>query len=199
MIKLTDLCFSYGEKTVLKGLSFTFPDQGIFVIMGESGEGKTTLLRLLCALEQPSAGTIESTHKKVALSFQEPRLIPWLNCADNLNFVLSNEKKSLGIAEDLLRDFELEAYAKKLPSALSGGMKQRLSLARALAVNADLLLLDEPFSALDAALKERVAALVKKANPNGLTVIITHDKKDAELLGATALRLESSSLTALSK
>ena len=76
-------------------------------------------------------------------------------------------------------------------------MKQRLSLARALAVTADLLLLDEPLSALDAALKERIALLVKRANPKGLSVIVTHDIHDAELLGATVLHLTSNSLSVL--
>lgn len=199
MIKLKKLSFSYCEKKVLKDLNYTFPDKGVFAIMGESGEGKTTLLRLLAGLENPSAGEIDSTHRKVAFAFQEPRLLPWLNCENNIKFVLSKEKQSSNISATLLRDFELEEYAKALPSALSGGMKQRLSLARALATRADLLLLDEPFSALDAALKERIAALVKTANPDGLTVIVTHDIRDAELLGATVLHLTSNSLSASHK
>jgi len=197
MIKLNKISFSYGEKQILHQLSYTFPDSGVFAIMGESGEGKTTLLRLLCGLEKPSTGKITASYKKIAVSFQEPRLLPWLNCAENLNFVLPEKKRSSNIARRLLRDFELSEYYEKLPDALSGGMKQRLSLARALAVDADLLLLDEPFSALDAALKERVAALVKKANPNGLTIMITHDKRDAELLGASVLTLENSTLIPL--
>lgn len=199
MIELKSISFSYGEKEVLKNLSFTFPDKGVFAVMGESGKGKTTLLRLLCGLEKPRAGEIESTHPKVAFAFQEPRLIPWLDCENNINFVLPKEKQSPDTAQKLLQEFELSSYAKKLPSALSGGMKQRLSLARALAFDADLLLLDEPFSALDAALKKRVASLVKRANPDGLTVIVTHDRQDAELLGATVLALKSDSLSVLEK
>lgn len=199
MIKLKNLSFSYGEKEVLKDLNFTFPDKGVFAIMGESGEGKTTLLRLLSGLEKPSGGAFESTHQKVAFAFQEPRLLPWLNCENNIKFVLPKEKQSSDIAEKLLHDFELEDCKKELPSALSGGMKQRLSLARALATQADLLLLDEPFSALDTALKERIAPLVKAANPDGLIVIVTHDIRDADLLGATVLRLTSNSLSVLQK
>ncbi len=197
MIKLNKISFSYGEKEVLKELSYTFPDKGVFAIMGESGEGKTTLLRLLCGLEKPCVGEIESTQEKVAFAFQEPRLLPWLDCENNIKFVLSKEKQSSDIPRALLCDLELEDYAKKLPSALSGGMKQRLSLARALAVDADLLLLDEPFSALDAALKERVAALVKRTNPDGLTVIVTHDEKGALLLGAKILTLKNAPLSTL--
>ena len=197
MIKLNNVSFFYAEKQVFKDLNYTFPNKGIFAIMGESGEGKTTLLRLLGGLEKPAAGNIEATYKKVAVAFQEPRLLPWLNCENNLNFVLSKEKQATDLAAMSLRDFELEECAKAMPNALSGGMKQRLSLARALAVKADLLLLDEPFSALDAALRERIAPLVKSANPNGLTVIVTHDKRDAELLGAEILLLNGSALSPL--
>ena len=199
MIELKGISFSYGENQVLKGLNFTFPDKGVFAMMGESGEGKTTLLRLLCGLETPTEGKIESTHAKIAVAFQEPRLFPWLDCENNIKFVLPKEKQSSDIPTTLLRDFELETYQKALPSELSGGMKQRLSLARALAVGADLLLLDEPFSALDTALKERIASLVKKANPEGLTVIVTHDIRDAALLDATVLQLKSNSLSILTE
>ena len=194
MIKLHNVCFSYGEVQVLKDLNYTFPDSGIFAIMGASGVGKSTLLRVLCGLEKPTAGTVESTHRKVAFAFQEPRLLPWLNCEENINFVLNDKKQDFDITQTLLRDLALEAYAKSLPNALSGGMKQRLSLARALAVGADLLLLDEPFSALDNSLKERVAPLIQAANPSGLTLVVTHDRRDAALLGATVLELTSSSL-----
>ncbi len=197
MIEMKNLSFSYGEKNVLKDLHYVFPDKGIFAVMGESGAGKTTLLRLLAGLEEPSAGEIKCTHEKVSLAFQEPRLVPWLNGADNLNFVLSAEQQKANAAQELLCALELEDCAKMLPSELSGGMKQRLSLARALAVGADLLLLDEPFSALDAALKARVARLVKNANPNGLTVIVTHDAQDAALLGATVLHLKCSPTSVL--
>ena len=191
MIKLDNVTFAYGEKRVLENFSYTFPDKGVFAIMGESGTGKTTLLRLLGGLETPHSGRIESTHAKTAFAFQEPRLIPWLDCQNNINFVLPKEKQGLNIATSLLRDLDLDTYAEKLPNTLSGGMKQRLSLARALAVGADLLLLDEPFSALDEALKERIALRVKEANPRGLTILVTHDKKDAELLDAKILALKS--------
>ena len=199
MIELKDLSFSYGEKEVLKNLSYTFPDRGIFAVMGESGEGKTTLLRLLATLEKPCGGEITSTHKSVAVAFQEPRLLPWLNAENNLKFVLSKKKIASGTAQSLLRELELEDCAAMLPHELSGGMKQRLSLARALAADADLLLLDEPFSALDAALKERVAELVKNANKDGLTIVITHDKGDAELLGAKILTLKNEAVTTLNE
>ena len=195
MIKLENISFSFGDRKILKNLNFTFPDKGVFAITGASGEGKTTLLRLLCGLVTPSAGKLVSTHQKAAFAFQEPRLIPWLDCENNINFVLSKEKQGSDIAATLLQELELGEHLKSVPGALSGGMKQRVSLARALAANADLLLLDEPFSALDASLKERIAPHVKAANPSGLTVLVTHDPRDAELLGATVLVLKDGTLT----
>lgn len=193
MIEMKSISFSYGERTVLQNLTYTFPQKGVIALMGPSGEGKTTLMRLLCGLEKAQEGTLTVTYKKIAYAFQEPRLIPWLNSVDNINFVLPKEKKGSDAALALLRDFELEKCAFSYPAALSGGMKQRLSLARALAVGGDLLLLDEPFSGLDQALKERLAPKIKNANSEGLTLLVTHDAGDAELLGATLLTLSATS------
>ena len=100
----------------------------------------------------------------------------------------------MALQKNCCKSLNWTTLQKKTPSELSGGMKQRLSLARALAAEADLLLLDEPFSALDTALKERVAQTVKNANPNGLTLIVTHNRQDAELLDAPVLILRDSTL-----
>lgn len=197
MIKLENLCKRFGDHAVIEGLSYTLPDKGIFALMGPSGLGKTTLLRLLAGLEQPSNGTLESDHKRVSVAFQEPRLISWLDCKENITFVLSENNGSSEIADSFLKKLELSAVANARPETLSGGMKQRLSLARALAFGGDLLLLDEPFTGLDAALKERIAPLIKAANPNGLTIVITHDKTEAALLGATVLHCEGAPMNTL--
>ena len=191
MLELKNLSFSYKTHPVIRDLSFQFPESGIATLMGASGEGKTTLLRLICGLEKPQSGSIRATHQKLAYAFQEPRLIPWMTCAENVAFVLPTQELSSVNVSQLLRDMELEEFENAYPSALSGGMKQRLSLCRALAANADLLLLDEPFSGLDAALKKRLAPRIKAANPHGLTLIVTHDERDAELLGASILTLSS--------
>lgn len=192
MLELKNLSFSYQGHPVIQDLSFQFPQSGIFVLMGPSGGGKTTLFRLISGLEKPQNGSICSTHQRLAFAFQEPRLIPWMTCAENVAFVLSQPKSDRDNVSQLLRDMELEEFENAYPSALSGGMKQRLSLCRALATNADLLLLDEPFSGLDAALKKRLAPHIIAANPRGLTLIVTHDERDAELLGASILTLSTS-------
>ena len=197
MIQLNNVTRKFDEKTVISDLSFTFPDKGCFALIGASGCGKTTLLHLLSGLTKPDLGTVTSTHKKVAMSFQEPRLLPWLNCEDNLKLVLSKKENADEICAKWLESFELSNAAKQLPSELSGGMKQRLSLARALAYGGDLYLFDEPFSALDPALRSRIAPIVKEATKDALLIFVTHDIEDAALLSADVLECSEAPLSSL--
>lgn len=197
MIKLTNLTHSYDEKSVISNLSFTFPDKGCFALMGPSGCGKTTLLHLLAGLAEPASGTVTSTHLQIAMAFQEPRLLPWLSCEDNVKLVLSERQDAAEITAKWLNAFELSDAAKQLPGELSGGMKQRLSLARALAYGGDLFLLDEPFSALDPELKSRIAPIIKEATKHALVILVTHDLEDAKLLDATVLECNGTPLSSL--
>ena len=197
MTQLTDLTVRYGDHTVIEHLSYTFPQKGIFLLMGPSGLGKTTLLRLLAGIESPTEGHVESDHTRCSVSFQEPRLLPWLNALENLTFVLPDGEESKALAVRTLDALELSDAIHLLPGALSGGMAGRVSLARALAYGGDLLLLDEPFSALDPALKARIAPLVRAANPDGLTLVISHDPEDAKLLGARILRCEGAPFSSI--
>ena len=185
MIVFEKVTKRFDTRTVIKALSLTLKDGGITLISGPSGVGKTTLLRLLAGLASPDSGSITHDAKKIAVAFQEPRLIPWLTCRENINFVLSSVDNGREMIDELLTALDLKAHENDLSTTLSGGEKQRLSLARALAADADLLLLDEPFTGLDEALKIRVAALIKAAKPRVHTLVISHDKQDAELLGAT--------------
>lgn len=196
MLTIHDLSFAYDKNQIISGLSHTFPDKGVFALMGPSGCGKTTLLRLLAGLEKPQIGTIDLP-ENLAVAFQEPRLLPWLNCEENLKLVLLNNENAPQIAQKWLSAFELSQAAEQYPGELSGGMRQRLSLARAFCVESDLLLLDEPFSALDRDLKERLAPTLQEAMQNKLTLLITHDPADAALLGATVLRCEGRPINAL--
>ncbi len=197
MIVLENLEKRFGARTVIKGLSLTLPDGGITVLTGPSGVGKTTLLRLLAGLTTPDGGSITHDAEKIAVAFQEPRLIPWLTCRENINFVLSLVEDSSKIIDELLTALDLKAHENDLPTTLSGGEKQRLSLARALAAKADLLLLDEPFAGLDKALKHRAAALIKAAKPRVHTLVISHDTRDADLLGASLFTAVGNPLSAL--
>ena len=197
MIRFESVFKQYGAKKVLCDLSFTLPQKGVVALMGPSGVGKTTILRLLAGLERPDGGTLVNTFEKTAVCFQEPRLIPWMSCKQNLTFVLQNTPESDQIAGDMLRLLELAEVEDALPDTLSGGMKQRVSLARALAARADLLLLDEPFTGLDEALKERLYPVVRSANEHGLTIIVTHNIDEAKALGATVLYLQGDPVQAL--
>ena len=197
MLELKHITKTYGEKTVFQNFSHIFPSSGIVLLCGPSGAGKTTLLRLIAGLNAPDEGSVHSTYRRTAFTFQEPRLLPWLTCLDNIKLVLADRTDADALARMWLSHMELTEVTNSLPSALSGGMKQRLSLARALAFEGDLLLLDEPFSSLDEDLKRRIAPRIREANPNGLTLVVTHHAEDAALLNATVLQLSGSPVHSL--
>lgn len=197
MIMLENVTKRFDGRTVIEGLSLTLTDGGTTVLTGPSGIGKTTLLRLLAGLTAPDSGTVTHDAERIAVAFQEPRLIPWLNVRENINFVLSQDKTSLKNADELLAALDLKMHENAMPATLSGGEKQRLSLARALAAGADLLLLDEPFTGLDEAMKRRAADLIKAASPRVHTLVISHNAHDAALLGATLLSAVGNPLFAL--
>ena len=199
MIEISQVSHRFDEKAVIRDLSFTFPEKGIFALMGPSGCGKTTLLRLIAGLEKPSSGSITHNGTKIAMAFQEPRLLPWLNCRSNINIVLPKDKRSSNEAEAWLEAFELKDAADLMPNELSGGMQQRVSLARALAAGADLILLDEPLTGLDEELKLRLAPMIKKACENATVILVTHDASEAKSLSATVLQCVGSPLHELTQ
>ena len=181
----------FGEYTVFEDLCLTLPPIGITAIMGPSGCGKSTLISLLLGLEAPSAGEIRNPHTKISCAFQDPRLIPWLNAEENVKLVLSgiSEKEKSEIAKQMLSQLGLGDALKKLPSELSGGMQQRVSLARAFVSPHTLLILDEPFRGLDEENKKTVAALIRAFGENRPVLLVTHDETDVDSLGAMLVRL----------
>ncbi len=182
MISLENVTCSYGEKTPVKDLTLTLPDTGVVGIFGPSGKGKTTILRLLAGRMEPTAGEISGlAGKRVSVVFQEDRLLPWRTALENAAIVKDGSEAQ---ARELLAAMELAAETDKFPRELSGGMQRRVALARALNFGGDILLLDEPFKGLDAALRRRIIDRVKGSFP--LILIATHDREEAELLGMTA-------------
>lgn len=176
------LCVRYGEQVVLADFSLSLPETGTVALMGPTGCGKTTLLRVLAGLRAPDGGTVRAAGR-MACVFQEPRLLPWRTAAENVNAVLSDRAETMPQARAWLERLELGEAADQYPAALSGGMQQRVAIARALAYDAPVLLLDEPFRGLDAALRGRVRAYIADAAQGKTLVLATHDAADAAALG----------------
>ena len=185
MIEARDLTVTYDGRTVLQQVTLTVPDGGHIALMGPSGCGKTTLLRVLAGLQTPDSGTVRVEPGRMACVFQEPRLLPWRTAAENVNAVLSDRAQTMPQALIWLERLELADARDQYPAALSGGMQQRVAIARALAYDAPVLLLDEPFRALDAALRTRVIACIAAETQGRTLVLATHDPADADALGCT--------------
>ena len=187
MLKLTDISHNYGDHPVLNGMNLTVGPGQRIALMGPSGCGKTTALRIALGLLNPTGGTVENTFRKTVTVFQEPRLLPWRTAVQNVNLVLGDKKATLETAKAHLKQVGLEDALDKYPQELSGGMQQRVSLARALAAAGDLLVLDEPFKAMDEALRERIIALV--AQTDAAILLVTHEEAEAKMLGCEIIRL----------
>jgi NitT/TauT family transport system ATP-binding protein len=189
---LDRISLSFDGKPVFADLSLSLAAGERVALMGPSGCGKTSLLRLAAGLLAPSSGKTERAAERIAVCFQEPRLLPWRTAAENVNLVLSDRSATMGEAERLLSRLGLDPAAlKQYPAALSGGMRQRVALARTLAQKGDLLLLDEPFKALDAALRSQVIEAVLAESSGAAVLLVTHDKAEAEALGCRIAEFSS--------
>lgn len=188
-IALRKVSFSYGDRPVLDKVSLRFPEKGVLCLFGASGCGKTTILRLLAGLEQPDSGSLEGLEEKsAAVVFQENRLLPWLSVRDNVAAPLRGSDAARR-ADAALEAVGLGGEGDKRPSQLSGGMKRRAAIARALAAKADFLLLDEPFTGLNEELWKPIAGILRESYADRLIVLVTHNPAEAEAMGASLLRL----------
>lgn len=180
---------------VLNGIDLMIPAEKITVILGKSGCGKTTLLRLTGGLEKADSGEIlgAGAHK-TAFVFQEPRLMPWLNVWNNVVFGLKRaeaEKDSARIA-GIIRTVGLEGFERAFPSQLSGGMQQRAAIARALAYEPTFIMMDEPFAALDYFTREQMQKeLLRVQHTQKCSILfVTHSIDEALLLGDRIVVIE---------
>ena len=190
ILEFQSVSLSYHGQAVLKELSFRLEKGQRMVIMGASGSGKTSLLRLSSGLISPTQGKVINSATQTAIQFQEPRLLPQLTALENVNVVLSEKKNTLPTAIKWLERVELADAAQLYPNELSGGMAQRVALARALAYGGDLYLLDEPFRGLDTALKMRMIDLVLEATAGASVLLITHDNEVSEKFTSCPIILE---------
>lgn len=181
----------FDNKTVFKGFSCEILDGQVNFIVGESGSGKTTLLRILAGLDNNYFGKIEPKPNKISVVFQEPRLLDALSVLDNVKIVKKDSEKK---AKEILDMLELSGSLSLHPSELSGGMKMRVNLARAINYDGDVFLMDEPFSALDNELKRRILPKIFNILKGKTIVIVSHDPSEVRRYGKNVINLDKNNL-----
>ncbi|WP_368236016.1 ABC transporter ATP-binding protein [Clostridium perfringens] len=203
-IKLINIEKNFGNKKIYDKFSLTFEEGKINCILGKSGCGKSTLLNIIANLEDINSGEIIGVPEKIAYVFQEDRLIEWNSIYTNMELPLlkfytkdEREEKIKGI----LREVELGDYINSYPKELSGGMRQRANIARALLYNGELLLMDEPFKSLDKSSKENIIKIFKKNHleKNNTVIMVTHDINEALSLGDNIFILGGSPVSLMDK
>lgn len=191
MLDIRNISFSYGKKQVLSDFSLHLDDGEILAVMGPSGCGKSTLLSIIAGLKKAERGEIVSTHTRPAFVFQEPRLFPWLTVQENLLAPLDRTRRSEAAVRAVLDTVMLTDAADLYPDELSGGMKSRVALSRALLFDGDLYLLDEPFAALDEELREVLAPRLRAhlKERGAAAILVTHQTSDAVRIADRTLTL----------
>ncbi len=192
----------FGDKLVLQNVRLRIEEGEVVTLVGASGCGKSTLLRVIAGLDTEHDGTValrgqtlSGLTRDIRFVFQEPRLFPWLTVAQNVSFDLRGRGHSLDHdrVEKLLREVGLTGLGHALPKQLSGGQAQRVAIARGLYTQPALLLLDEPFSAVDAFTRIKLQALLLQvARTHGVTVLmVTHDIDEAAVLSDRVLVMDA--------
>ncbi|MED0940123.1 ABC transporter ATP-binding protein [Bacillus mobilis] len=208
ILQLHNVSFHYDEKPIINELNASIQDKEFVSIIGPSGCGKSTLFRLITGLEEASTGQIELTETKshpVGYMPQKDMLLPWRTIIENAALPLECQgvqKKEAQIkAKELLHKFGLQGYETKYPKDLSGGMRQRVSFIRTLLTGGEILLLDEPFSALDALTKASLQEwLFEQWKEWEKTILfITHDVEEALFLSNRILVVEQQPITTLTE
>ena len=177
---------SFGTREVLRGTDIHLSGRGITCLLGASGCGKSTLLRITAGLEVPDSGQVLVHPSECAMVFQDPRLLPWLTAGENLRLALpsscpdATERMTRALAMVELPPDILDA----MPRELSGGMAQRVGVARALLRSPRILLMDEPFASLDAITREKLQVMLKKLMADSLCLLVTHDMEEALRVGS---------------
>lgn len=199
-LEVKDLCFRYKNAKVdtLKNISFSLNEGSILGVLGDSGSGKSTILRLLTGLEKPHNGSItvngnvfcsekvfvEPEKRDIGMVFQDYALFPHMTVQKNIVFGVKDKNKKKDILKEMLDLVNLHGFEKRYPYELSGGQQQRVALARSLARKPSMLLLDEPFSNLDASLQEKIRdELSKTLRKSKITsVFVSHDVIDVKAI-----------------
>jgi len=196
MLEFKNISKSFGSRIILENISFRLGNSRILAILGPSGIGKTTILRIAAGTLKPDSGEVYSDRQRIGFVFQEPRLLPWRTALANVTLVLKNNKaltakQQAGKAAAILKRLGLQGFENYYPAQLSGGMRQRVAIARAFVLEPDLLLLDEPFAGLDLGLKSSLQQMLLELlawHPADM-LYVTHEPHDAVLLADQAIVL----------
>lgn len=188
MLKINNMNKAFGENQIFKDFSYDFAEKGVVFVKGASGSGKTTLLRIIAGLEKIDGGEI-IRNGSLSYLFQEDRLLPWLSAIENIQCVLKKGDKKSENAAVLLKKVGLLDYKDADISILSGGMKRRVALCRALIVEPDILLLDEPMSALDSETKAVLLKEIEEFSREHLVIFVTHQDDDIKAIKGKILKI----------
>lgn len=179
-IRIEALTKKFGDQMLFKDVSLEIKQGGITALIGGSGCGKTTLLRMISRLDKDYSGQISGVPDQISLLFQEDRLLPWYNVKRNIEFVLKDvmgKDQMEAAVSQIIKDVQLDGHETKLPSELSGGMQRRVAMARAFCYPASLLLMDEPFKGFDLKLNLELIALFQKlyASSGKTVILVAHE------------------------
>ena len=186
MLSIRGICKSFEGRSVLKNVSFDFPEAAVTALRGPSGCGKTTLVNIILGLIEPDAGDVlMPASARTAAVFQEDRLIEHFSAARNVRLTAPASVTDEQI-RSALSELGLAQEGEKRVSEFSGGMRRRVAVIRAALFQPQFLLLDEPFKGLDEEMRERTAAFLRRNCAQATTILVTHDETEAALMGATA-------------
>lgn len=188
MIKIKNISFSFGNNKIISDLNLEIEEGKTYCFMGQSGVGKTTLMKLIAGLYKADDGEILGTEKmKKSFIFQENRLMPWLSVYENMKYVTEDEDKII----NALKDTDLLSEKNKMPDELSGGMARRAAIARATAFDGDIFFIDEPLYGLDVKTSQGILELIKNTVKNKTALIITHSPEEAFYLSDKIIFLKN--------
>ena len=188
-LKIQGISKRFGDREVLRNVTAAFPAGSVTCLLGPSGFGKTTLLRIIAGLEKPDAGRIDGVPAQIGFVFQEDRLCEDFSAVSNVRLVTGKSMPKEEIIRHLT-EIGLGDSLDKPVREYSGGMKRRAAIVRAVCYPADLLILDEPFKGLDEKLRLEVIGYIRKHTAGKTVICVTHDPDDAERLGGKNIEME---------